>query len=214
MYIPPSFREDRLEVQHNLIREHPLGLLITHRNGLNANLVPFLIYGAAGPYGTLHAHLACHNAQVGELEMTSECLIVFQGPQCYISPSLYQTKQVNLKVVPTWNYVTVHAWGVPRLIDDPYWLRRHVGDLTRQHEASRPIPWQVSDAPADFIASQLNQIIGIEIPITKIEGKWKMSQNRPKADQASVIAGLRAQSGSSASVAELVAKLQPNNTSE
>jgi len=210
MYIPIIFREDRLKVQHNLIKEHPLGVLITYGNGgLNANLVPFLVYETDGLYGVLRAHVARNNTQVPELEAASECLVVFEGPQCYISPSLYQTKEVNSKVVPTWNYSTVQAWGVPRLVDDPSWLRSHVGDLTRMHESSsKSKPWKISDAPADFIASQLTHIIGIEIPIDRIEGKWKMSQNRPKEDQISVIAGLDTQGGASASVAALISKLQ------
>ena len=120
-----------------------------------------------------------------------ECLVVFQGPQDYVTPSWYATKRETGKVVPTWNYVTVHAWGRPRVMNDDAWLRRQIEDLTASREAQRAEPWLVSDAPEDFVAMQMRAIVGIEIPIPRIEGKWKMSQNRPEADRAGVIAGFR-----------------------
>jgi transcriptional regulator len=192
MYQPPHFREDRLAVQHALIRAHPLGLLITAGPaGLQANQVPVLIDSDASENGTLRAHLARANPQLQELASAGECLVVFQGPQRYITPSWYATKLETGKVVPTWNYITVHAWGRPQVIDDAAWLRKQVGELTASNENARSAPWAVDDAPADFIASQLRAIVGIEIPITRIEGKWKVSQNRPAADREGVIAGLR-----------------------
>lgn len=192
MYQPQHFREDRLAVQHALIREHALGLLITAGpGGLQANHIPFLIDATASERGTLRAHLARANPQWRELSAVDECLAVFQGPQTYISPSLYPTKHEHGKVVPTWNYITVHAWGRPQVIDDPVWLRRQVDDLTAHNESSRTAPWYVSDAPAEYIAAQLKGIVGIEIPIARIEGKWKVSQNRPAVDRAGVAAGLR-----------------------
>ncbi len=192
MYQPDHFREDRLAVQHALIRSHSLGLLITAGPaGLQANNIPFLVGAEASERGTLRAHLARANPQVQELAAVVECLIVFQGPQHYISPSLYATKRETGKVVPTWNYITVHAWGRPQVIDDADWLRRQIGDLTDQKEALRTDPWLVSDAPEAFVAAQIKGIVGLEIPIARIEGKWKVSQNRPAADQAGVIAGLR-----------------------
>jgi transcriptional regulator len=192
MYQPPHFREERREVQHALIRAHPLGLLITAgAAGLQANAVPFLIDGAASDKGTLRAHLARANPQWRELADVEECLVVFQGEQHYITPSWYPTKRETEKVVPTWNYITVHAWGRPRVIDDATWLRQHVGELTASQENARAAPWAVDDAPADYIASQLKGIVGIEIPISRIEGKWKVSQNRPTVDRAGVVAGLR-----------------------
>lgn len=192
MYQPPHFREERLAVQHALIRSHSLGLLITAGpGGLQANYIPFLVNAEDSERGTLRAHLARANPQVQELAAVAECLVVFQGPQHYISPSLYPAKRETGKVVPTWNYITVHAWGRPRVIDDAGWLRGQVDDLTNHKEASRADPWLVSDAPEAFVAGQIKGIVGLVIPIARIEGKWKVSQNRSAADQAGVIAGLR-----------------------
>ena len=207
MYQPPHFREDRLAVQHALIRTHSLGLLVTAGpGGLQANHVPFLIDADGSEHGTLRVHLARANPQLQELTTITECLVVFQGPQQYISPSLYPTKREHGKVVPTWNYITVHAWGRPRVIDDAAWLRRQVEDLTLHKEGSRPAPWTVSDAPEQFVAAQLKGIIGIEIPIARIEGKWKVSQNRPAVDQTGVVAGLRGNGDDAEIMAALVAE--------
>ncbi|MCJ2096192.1 FMN-binding negative transcriptional regulator [Methylobacterium sp. J-072] len=193
MYQPPHFRDDTLVAQHGLIRAHPLGLLITRgSDGLVANPVPFLL-DESGPYGTLRAHLARANPQWQALAEADECLVVFQGPQGYVTPDWYVSKREHGRVVPTWNYATVHAWGRPRVIEDVDWLRRQIADLTALREAPRATPWAVDDAPAPFVAAQLQAIVGIEIPITRIEGKWKMSQNRPDADRAGVIAGMRAE---------------------
>jgi transcriptional regulator len=196
MYQPPHFREDRLDVQHRLIVTHSLGLLVTAGpGGLQANNIPFLIDPAASDNGTLRAHLARANPQIAELAAVNECLVVFQGPQSYISPSLYPTKQETGKVVPTWNYITVHAWGAPRVMDDTAWIHQQVDDLTRHKETPRAAPWQVSDAPDAFVNAQLKGIVGLEIPIARIEGKWKVSQNRPAIDQAGVVAGLQNEGG-------------------
>ncbi len=192
MYQPPHFREDRLDVQHALIAAHPLGLLITSGpGGLQANHIPFLIDPVASEHGTLRAHLARANPQLAELAAVPECLVVFQGAQHYISPSLYATKRETGKVVPTWNYITVHAWGAPRVMDDAAWLRQQVDSLTRHKEGTEAAPWNVSDAPDNYIAAQIRGIVGLEIPITRIEGKWKVSQNRTESDQQGVAAGLR-----------------------
>ena len=207
MYQPPHFREDRLAVQHALIREQSLGLLITAGpGGLQANHLPFLIDAGKSERGTLRAHLARANPQWGELAAVAECLVVFQGPQQYISPSLYPTKREHGKVVPTWNYITVHAWGRPQVIDDAAWLRCQVEDLTAHKEGTRAAPWHVSDAPEPFVAAQLKGIVGIEIPIARIEGKWKVSQNRPPVDQTGVVAGLRGNGDDSDIMASLVAE--------
>ena len=176
MYQPPHFREDRIEVQHTLIRAHPLGLLITAGPaGLIANLFPFLLDPDGAAKGTLRLHMARANPQWRELEAIEECLVVFQGPQDYVTPSWYATKRETGKVVPTWNYATVHAWGRPRVMKDDAWLRKQIEDLTASREAQRAEPWAVGDAPDDFVAMQMRAIVGIEIPILKIEGKWKMS---------------------------------------
>jgi transcriptional regulator len=195
MYQPPHFREDRVEVQQDLIRNHPLGLLVTAGpGGLMANPVPFLVYPEGGERGTLRAHLARANPQWHELSVVTECLVVFQGPQEYVTPSWYATKRETGKVVPTWNYVTVHVWGKPQIVQDAAWLRRQLDDLTLLKEGVRPSPWQVEDAPPEFVTAQIKGIIGVELPVERIEGKWKVSQNRPAADRAGVVAGLRADS--------------------
>ncbi len=205
MYLPPLFREDRLDVQHELIRRFPLGLLITAGpGGLIANPIPFLIAPEASEQGTLQAHFARANPQWRELAAVEECLVVFQGPQDYVTPSWYATKRETGKVVPTWNYATVHAWGRPRIIDDADWLQGQIDRLTRSQEDQRQAPWQVGDAPEPFIAGQLKGIIGLEIPIARSEGKWKMSQNRPEADRLGVIAGFREQGHGSEAMAAMV----------
>lgn len=207
MYQPPAFREDRLEVQHTFIRTHPLGLLITGGPaGLIANLFPFLLDRDGSGKGTLRLHIARANPQWRELEAIDQCLVVFQGPQDYVTPSWYATKRETGKVVPTWNYATVHAWGRPRIVDDDAWLRRQLEDLTLSREGRRTAPWQVDDAPADFIAAQMRAIVGVEIPILAIEGKWKMSQNRPEADRLGVIAGFREAGEAGETMAALVAE--------
>ncbi len=207
MYQPPHFREERLAVQHALIREHSLGLLITAGPaGLQANHLPFLVDAGGSDHGTLRAHLARANPQVQELAAVTECLVVFQGPQHYISPSLYPTKRETGKVVPTWNYITVHAWGCPQVTNDTAWLRRQIDDLTNHKEESRSDPWLVSDAPEAYVTAQIKGIIGIEIPIARIEGKWKVSQNRPAIDQAGVVAGLRGSGTDAEIMASLVAE--------
>jgi transcriptional regulator len=207
MYLPPHFREDRLEVQHQLIRTHPLGLLISAGpSGLLANPVPFLVVPDASERGTLQCHISRANTQWRDLAAVEECLVVFQGPQDYVTPSWYETKRETGKVVPTWNYATVHAWGRPHVIEDENWLRKQIDALTRSREASRAAPWHVEDAPADYVSAQIKGIIGIEIPIARIEGKWKMSQNRPEADRSGVIAGYREQGPTSAAMADLVSE--------
>ena len=207
MYQPIHFREDRLEVQHALVRAHPLGLLITSGpGGLQANQIPFLIDAAASERGLLRAHLARANPQLAELAAVAECLVVFQGPQHYISPSLYPTKREHGKVVPTWNYITVHAWGRPRIMDDATWLRGQIDDLTRHNEKTRSVAWNVSDAPDAFIAAQVKAIVGLEIPIARIEGKWKASQNRAAVDRAGVVDGLRGQGDNADAMAKQVSE--------
>jgi transcriptional regulator len=210
MYQPPHFREDRLDVQQALIRSHPLGLMVSAGpGGLMANPVPFVLDAAASERGTLRCHVARANPHWRELATVDECLVAFQGPQIYITPSWYETKRESGKVVPTWNYAMVHAWGRPQVIEDTDWLRRNVEDLTRTNEGAFPAPWKVDDAPTDFIAMQLRAIVGIEIPIARIEGKWKVSQNRREADREGVVTGLRESGGDSAVMAAMVAERMP-----
>ena len=207
MYQLPAFREDRLEVQHALIRAHPLGLLISAGpGGLMANLLPFLVDPDGSERGTLRMHMARANPQWRDLETLEECLVVFQGPHDYVTPSWYATKRETGKVVPTWNYATVHAWGRPRVVNDAVWLRRQLDDLTLSRERMRPAPWKVDDAPPDFVAMQMKAIVGVEITISRIEGKWKMSQNRPEADRVGVVAGFREQGDAGERIAAVVAE--------
>ncbi len=207
MYQPPHFREDRRDVQHALIKAHSLGLLITAGpEGLQANYIPFLIDAQASDNGTLRAHLARANPQLRELAAVEECLVVFQGPQAYVSPSLYPSKRETGKVVPTWNYITVQAWGRARVMDDANWIRGQIDDLTRHKEADRAAPWNVADAPDTFLTSQIKAIVGLEIPILRIEGKWKVSQNRVATDAAGVAAGLRGEGEEADAVAAAVAE--------
>ncbi len=199
MYQPPHFREDRLDVQHALIRAYPLGLLVTAgAGGLMASSVPFLLDADGSALGTLRCHLARANLHWHDLGGVQECLIVFQGPQAYVTPSWYATKRETGMVVPTWNYVTVHVWGRPTVRDDPAWLRRQIEALTVSQECERPAPWAVTDAPTHFIDAQARAIVGVEVAIARIEGKWKVSQNRPQADRDGVVAGLTAEAGDSA----------------
>jgi len=191
LYLPNAFREDRLETLHALIRAHPLATLITYGSGgLLANLVPFTLIENA-ENGILRAHVAKANDQVEPLSSGAETLVVFQGPEAYITPSWYVSKQEHGRVVPTWNYVVVQVRGTPRVIDDPEWVRAQIRDLTTRQEEKRSSPWSVNDAPEPFIAGQLKAIIGIEIPIFSVVGKWKVSQNRSAADRQGVEEGLR-----------------------
>lgn len=201
MYQPPHHREDRREVQHALIRNHPLGLLISSgEDGLMANPIPFRLAKADEGLGTLQAHMARANPQWRALAAGAEVLIVFQGADHYITPSWYETKRETGKVVPTWNYAIVQVRGTVRVIEDSQWVRAQVDRLTDGHESKRMIPWAVGDAPDDFITAQLKGIVGIEVQITAIEGKWKVSQNRNDADRRSVAEGLDAEGSEAAGV--------------
>jgi transcriptional regulator len=190
MYQPPLHREDRLDVQHGLIETHPFGLLIsTGPDGLLASGIPFIVKREQGQLGLLKAHVARANTQWQGLDGQA-VLVVFQGPLSYVSPSFYETKKETGKVVPTWNYAMVQARGIARVHADPSWLTTQINELTDHQEAGRAHPWAVNDAPEFYIQSQLRGIVGIEIPIDAIEGKWKVSQNRPEADRRGVAAGL------------------------
>lgn len=196
MYQPPHFREDDLATQHALIRAHPLGLLITAGgSGLIANPVPFHLDAEAAEKGVLRLHLARANGQWRDIEAGAPVLAVFQGANSYVTPSWYKTKQETGKVVPTWNYAIVQVRGNARVVDDADWLRAQIDAITGQQEGQRDKPWAVQDAPEDFIRAQLKGIIGVEIEITTLEGKWKVSQNRPVADREGVAQGLSAGSG-------------------
>jgi transcriptional regulator len=191
MYVPRHFAETRVDVLHDLIRRHPLGtLVVAAPAGLEASHVPFEISPDPAPFGTLRCHVARANPIWQQIAADRPVLVVFQGEHSYVSPSWYVAKQENGKVVPTWNYAAVHAYGIATAVHDAAWLRRMVEDLTNRHEQGRADPWQVSDAPADYVEKLLGAIVGVEIPVTQLIGKWKVSQNRSVADRQGVIAGL------------------------
>ena len=191
MYEPPLHRQNDRALLFDLIRRRPLGLLVTHGpQGLLANAIPFLLDAEASPFGTLSAHMARANGQWRDLAATGEALVVFSGDDRYVSPSWYATKRETGKVVPTWNYVMVQARGAARVIDDEAWLRRQIAALTEAHEKGRAAPWAVGDAPEDYLAAMVRQIVGVEISVADLRGKWKASQNRSAADRDGVIAGL------------------------
>jgi transcriptional regulator len=207
MYTSPHFDEPRVEVMHDLMRRHPLATLVTLTGGggIEANHLPLLLCEPPPPLGSLQGHVARTSPLWAASRQDVESLVVFQGPEAYISPSWYATKQETGRAVPTWNYVVVHAYGFLRVIDDAVWVRSHLERLTAAHEASFAEPWKVSDAPADYIQARLRSIVGIELVITRLLGKWKMSQNQPEANRTGVIRGLQQLGTASASeVADLV----------
>ena len=192
MYLPEHFEERDVSVLHALIRSHPLGTWVTHADGeLVVNHIPFLLDPDRGEHGTLVGHVARANPVWKAFSPETESVAIFQGPQAYITPSWYPTKHAHGKAVPTWNYAVVHAHGVPRAVDDRNWLLKLVTRLTDFQESERAVPWSVSDAPPDFIDTMLKAIVGIEIPIRTVVGKWKTSQNRPLPDKLGTIAGLQ-----------------------
>ena len=191
MYNPSHFVESRVEVLQTLVRAYPLATLITLSNGgLVANHIPMVVRQNGSPFGMLVGHVARANTVWSATDFTVPALVCFQGPQAYISPSLYATKQEHGKVVPTWNYVVVQASGPLTIHDDPVWVRAQVTELTQQQEASRATPWSVDDAPRDYTDAMLRVLVGISVPITTLTGKWKVSQNQPAANQASVVQAL------------------------
>jgi transcriptional regulator len=191
VYLPRHFEEKDIGVLHALQRSHPLGAWVAQTDaGLEVNHLPFLLDATRGEHGTLVGHVARANPIWRSLSGGRGSVVVFQGPEAYISPSWYPSKAAHGKVVPTWNYAVVHAHGVPRAIEDRDWLLGLVTRLTETHEAARAAPWHVSDAPADYVETLLKAIVGIEIPIVRLDGKWKTSQNRAAEDKLGTIAGL------------------------
>lgn len=206
MYIPKQFEEPRVEVMHDLIHAYPLATIVTHSSvGLNANHIPLHLSQSPLPLGTLQGHIARANPLLDEIAEGIESLAIFQGPNAYISPSWYATKKETGKVVPTWNYTVVHAYGVLRIVDNTSWLRAQLNALTNDNESAFPEPWTVSDAPEEYIETTMAAIVGVEMVITKLLGKWKVSQNQPTKNKVGVISGLRASTLSeSASMAAFV----------
>jgi transcriptional regulator len=212
MYIPASYAEHDAAALFDFIEGNPLGILVTSSpsDGLFATHLPLLVHRDRGERGVLAGHLARANPHHRQVDAVAEALVVFSGPDAYVTPSWYEAKREHGRVVPTWNYAAVHVYGTLRLNDDPAYLRRHLEALTHRHEAPRTAPWSVSDAPNDFIATQMKAIVGIELEITRMEGKWKMSQNRSAADIDGVVRGLReSESPAEQIVAEIVAERKP-----
>ena len=201
MYVPDHFAEPRPEVLHELIRQYPLACLVVSTGGDLAVSHQPMVLRPGGELGMLVGHVARANPIWQQLGAVN-AVAIFQGPQAYVTPNWYASKAAHGKVVPTWNYAVVHAHGQPRAVQDRDWLLAQVSEMTARHEAVQPRPWEVSDAPPDFTGRLLDSIVGIEMPIDVLRGKWKVSQNRPLADKLGVAAGL--QSAGEDAMAELV----------
>jgi transcriptional regulator len=184
MYNPSHFVESRKEVLYDLISRYPLGALVTHSaQGLDANHIPFELDSASGELGKLRAHVARQNDVWGSVQSGDEVLVVFRAEDAYISPNWFPSKHEFHKQVPTWNYRVVHAHGRISIHDDERYVRGLVARLTRHHEANQPVPWKMGDAPQDYIDAMLKAIVGIEIDVTQLVGKFKLSQNREERDR-------------------------------
>ena len=191
MYCPDPFAETRPEILRALIQRYPLATLVSiGANGLEANHIPLYLAPGEGPQPVLQGHVARANPLWREVSPDDEVLVIFQGPQHYISPSWYATKAETGKVVPTWNYAVVHAYGPLHVKDDPAWVRQQMVALTAQQENGFTLPWQVDDAPRDFTERLIQQVVGIEIPVSRWMGKWKVSQNQPVGNRDTVVAHL------------------------
>lgn len=202
MYVPEAFRQDDPETLHQFIRAHPFATLVTTADGVpQATHLPLILEG-----GVLRGHLARGNPHWKTLAAGQPALAIFMGPHAYVSPQWYPGKKVDGKAVPTWNYAVVHASGAIRPIEDAEWLRAHVTALTNQQEAPFAEPWKVSDAPEDYLRKMLTAIVGVELTVASLTGKWKLSQNRTAADHDGARAGLAAQGGASAEVAEMMSR--------
>ncbi|RIA35158.1 PaiB family negative transcriptional regulator [Ectopseudomonas oleovorans] len=193
MYCPAAFRQDDLPTLHQQIRGSGLALLSTAGSqGLQASHLPLLLEAGEGEFGTLYGHFARANGHWRDLAEGAEALVVFSGPDAYVHPGWYPAKGEHGKVVPTWNYIAVHAWGQAEVFDEPERLLQLVSRLSDEHERSQARPWSASDAPGEYIDAMLRAIVGFALPIRRIEGKWKLGQNRSSADQHGVRAGLAA----------------------
>jgi len=191
MYLPKHHEETRIDVIDRLIRSHPLASLVTTgTSGLFATHLPMVLHRSNDERAVLHGHLSRANNQWKEFSPEIQALAIFSGPEHYITPNWYPEKQISGKVVPTWNYAVVHAYGPLRVIQDSEWLLAHLHSLTDANEASQTMPWSVNDAPKDFIASLMNGIVGVELAIGRLEGKWKVSQNQTAQTRSSVQQGL------------------------
>jgi transcriptional regulator len=210
LYLPAHFDEKRTGALHALMRARPLATLVTVcHSGLVANHVPVETVTDPPPHGSIRGHIARANPLWREYRPASEALAIFHGPQVYISPSFYPSKQETGEVVPTWNYAVVHARGILRFVEDTAWLRALVTRLTIAHEAPRQVPWKIEDAPPPYIERMLAQIVGFEFSIASLTGKWKLSQNHSAANRQGVAAGLRGAAGADAGeIADMLTSLE------
>jgi transcriptional regulator len=191
MYLPPHFEERRVDLLHDLVKKHPFGCIVTYSNGeLDANHLPFEVASDKGSFGKLFAHISRQNPLAEVLKNDADVLVIFRINDVYISPNWYVGKFEHHKVVPTWNYVVIHAKGKARIIEDEKVLRGILARLTREHESNQDIPWKMTDAPSDFISERMKHIVGIQIEITDLVGKFKLSQNRNKNDISSIAMAL------------------------
>jgi transcriptional regulator len=196
MYSPPHFREDRLDVLHAVIRSRPLAaLVVADAGGFEVNHVPCLLAAGAPAPGTLHAHVSRANPLARLAPAGVAAVAIFSAAEGYVSPAWYPAKAETGRVVPTWNYIVVHAHGRLRPVDDVEWLRAQAGELTRRQEAGREAPWSVADAPDEYVEAQLRGIVGLELVIGRLEGKWKLGQNRSGADRLGTAEGLEREPG-------------------
>jgi transcriptional regulator len=213
MYTPSHFEESRWPVLHELMQRHPFAAIVANTSGgLEANHVPLILDAGRGASGTLRGHIARANGMWQQVPAGTEVLVIFQGVNHYISPRWYPSKKEHGKVVPTWNYAIVHAHGRIEWFHDRAWLRALLETTTNHHESGQPAPWHVSDAPEEYVQRMLGAIVGFEIPIDRIAGKWKLSQNRSEADRAGVVSGLSAHAEASArEMAALIERSGPKN---
>lgn len=211
MYVPSHFAEERKEVLHALIRAYPLGVLVASgAGGLEANHIPFVLQETACGSVTLSGHVARANCIWKCVEAVTPALAIFQGPAAYVRPGWYPSKQEHGRVVPTWNYVAVHARGVIRFHHDAFWIRNHLERITHQMEAGRSTPWAVDDAPTDYVEAMAARVVGVELVVEQLVGKWKLSQNQPESHRAGVVQGLEREGHSTAAdLARLVREWSP-----
>jgi len=213
VYLPDLFRVDDIAQMHALMRARPFAALVSAGAlGLYASHLPTVLKHE-GPYGLIECHLARANPHCKELGEVGEALMIFQGAEGYVTPNWYPSKAQTGKVVPTWNYAVVHAYGRLEVMNDAEWLRRHVSELTAQQEKGESKPWAVTDAPKTFVDTMLRGIVGFRFDITRLEGKWKMSQNREMQDRAGVVGGLRTRrNGDDLEIADYVAsQMKPHD---
>jgi len=193
MYLPAHFAETRRDELHRIVRDHPLGMLVTHSaRGLDADHIPFELDATRGEFGTLTAHVARANPLWTQIPDGAPVMVVFRGVQGYVSPNWYPSKHETHQQVPTWNYEVVHVHGVLRIVEDEKFLRGVLGRLTRKHESTEPKPWKMADAPRDYMERMLTMIGGIEVEVLRVEGKRKLSQNREARDVDGVVQALQA----------------------